>query len=110
MYADTEDELHAMAAKIGMKKSWYQGPPKHANLPHYDLVPSRRAAAVSLGAIEHCRHRMVNFMRQNGHPGLRDRAPLELKNPCCRSDVAPRDESGQSAPEGATSDRPSARL
>lgn len=49
MWADTEDELHAMAKKIGMKKEWFQN---HGKLPHYDLVPTRRAAAIRYGAIE----------------------------------------------------------
>lgn len=50
MAADTLEELHAMAIKIGMKRSWFQGKnPKH---PHYDLVKSRRNKAVALGAKE----------------------------------------------------------
>jgi Protein of unknown function (DUF4031) len=60
MYADTLDELHTMAERIGMKRSWFQNKTK---LPHYDLVPSRRAAAVKLGAIEHSRSEMVSFMK-----------------------------------------------
>jgi len=60
MYADTLDELHAMAIRIGMKKSWFQN---HRFLPHYDLVKSKRALAVSAGAIEHSRREMINFSR-----------------------------------------------
>ena len=51
MWADTEAELHEMAAKIGMKREWYQ-PKKTAAPGHYDLVPTRRAAALSAGAQE----------------------------------------------------------
>ncbi len=51
MFADTEDELHAMAAKIGLRREWFQPYPAH-RLPHYDLVPSRRREAVAAGAIE----------------------------------------------------------
>lgn len=47
--ADTEDELHAFAAKIGMRRAWFQ---PHKRLPHYDLIASKRALAVALGAIE----------------------------------------------------------
>lgn len=43
------DELHAMAMRIGMKRSWFQNKPR---FPHYDLTPSRRAAAVRAGAVE----------------------------------------------------------
>lgn len=51
MTADTEEELDAMALKIGLKLAWKQ----HAGNPgrvHYDLTPSRRALAVKCGAVE----------------------------------------------------------
>lgn len=49
--ADTLDELHAMAAKIGLKRSWFQ--PSHLlHHCHYDLTPGKRAAAVRAGAVE----------------------------------------------------------
>jgi hypothetical protein len=41
-------DLHAFAARIGMKRAWYQD---HPVMPHYDLVPKRRAAALKLGAV-----------------------------------------------------------
>lgn len=49
MVADTEEELHAMAAKIGMKRSWFQ-PASKQQVPHYDLVASKRKLAVQNGA------------------------------------------------------------
>ncbi len=45
MIADTEEELHAMAERIGMRRTWYQG-------DHYDLRPETRALALAEGAIE----------------------------------------------------------
>jgi hypothetical protein len=53
LFADHEDEakLHEIAAAIGMKRSWFQ-PDRRGDCSHYDLVPSKRAAAVRLGAIE----------------------------------------------------------
>ena len=45
MIADGEDELHAMAARIGIARRWYQG-------DHYDVSLERRAVAVALGAQE----------------------------------------------------------
>ena len=45
MIADTEDELHAMADKIGVARKWYQK-------DHYDISLSKRAEAVRLGAVE----------------------------------------------------------
>ena len=47
--ADTLDELHDFAAKIGMKRAWFQD---HKLLPHYDLTPARRIVAVRLGATQ----------------------------------------------------------
>ena len=46
-----EAELHDFAARIGMKRGWFQPWPK-ASINHYDLTVKRRAAAVKLGVIE----------------------------------------------------------
>lgn len=51
MLADTLEELHAMADKIGIARKWYQGPPK-TRYPHYDIALSKRAIAVQCGALE----------------------------------------------------------
>jgi hypothetical protein len=48
MWADTDAELHQMAGFVGMKRAWFQ----NKSLPHYDLVPPRRAAAIAAGARE----------------------------------------------------------
>ena len=45
MIADTEAELHAMAARIGVARRWYQG-------DHYDVCVAKRALAVRFGARE----------------------------------------------------------
>ena len=62
MYADTLPELHALAARIGLKRSWFQ---PHPLLPHYDLTPSRRIAAVGCGAVEVTHAAMVARMRES---------------------------------------------
>jgi len=49
MIADSLDELHAMADKIGMERRWFQAPPK-ASHPHYDIPENKRAKALRLGA------------------------------------------------------------
>lgn len=51
MTADTLDELHAMADQIGMKRQWFQTPPK-ASHPHYDIPEHLRTKALALGALE----------------------------------------------------------
>lgn len=48
MFADTLEELHAMADAIGMKRSWFQD----ERAAHYDLTASKRKRAVELGAVE----------------------------------------------------------
>lgn len=45
MIADNEDELHAMAQRIGVARRWYQG-------DHYDICMAKREMAVRLGAVE----------------------------------------------------------
>jgi hypothetical protein len=45
MIADTEAELHAMAARIGIARRWYQG-------DHYDIALAKRALAIAAGAVE----------------------------------------------------------
>lgn len=43
MIADTENELHEMADKIGIARRWYQG-------DHYDICKSKRELAIQYGA------------------------------------------------------------
>ncbi|CDN52518.1 Bcep22gp48 domain protein [Neorhizobium galegae bv. officinalis bv. officinalis str. HAMBI 1141] len=59
MWADTEQELLAMADRIGVQRKWIQGHPtlsfgKHRNASwvHFDIAKSKRALAVRAGAIE----------------------------------------------------------
>src|SRR3546814_16558072 len=49
MLADTDQELHAMAARIGVARRWHQ----KAGTPHshYDICLSKRAKAVAAGAV-----------------------------------------------------------
>jgi len=60
MLADSVDELHAFAEKIGMKRSWFQ--PK--STPHYDLSKSRRLLAIQNGAVEIEADKVVEIIRK----------------------------------------------
>ena len=51
MIADTDEELHSMAEKIGIARKWWQSPEKTSG-SHYDIALSKRAIAVRLGAVE----------------------------------------------------------
>lgn len=50
MWADTIDELTAMANVIGVDYKWLQKPPK-ASWVHFDVAKSKRALAIENGAI-----------------------------------------------------------
>ena len=54
------DALHALAEAIGLKRSWFQT----GSLPHYDLTPSKRDAALVAGAVALDRHQAVAMWRE----------------------------------------------
>lgn len=49
LMADTDDELHAFAARLGLKRAWHQkaGTP----ISHYDVTEPKRQQALRLGAV-----------------------------------------------------------
>jgi hypothetical protein len=47
--ADTREELHAFAARLGLRRAWFQD---DKVLWHYDITPGKRVQAVHLGASE----------------------------------------------------------
>ena len=61
MLADTPAELHAMADRICVARHWYQ---HQASTPHYDVCKSKRALAISFGAIEVDRAGMTQAIRK----------------------------------------------
>lgn len=57
MFADTDEELHAMARKIGVARRWHQrpaceAPGMDASWSHYDICLSKKAHAIRSGATE----------------------------------------------------------
>lgn len=60
MVADTYDELHAMADRLGIQRKWFQNKP--GGTPHYDICKSKRVKAVELGAVEVDRRQMCAIM------------------------------------------------
>jgi hypothetical protein len=48
--ADTVDELHAFAAKLGLKRHWYQER-RTVDRCHYDVTEWQRDRAIKLGAV-----------------------------------------------------------
>ena len=51
LWADSQDELFAMADRIGVARKWFQRPPK-ASWEHFDICLSKKAHAIAAGAIE----------------------------------------------------------
>ncbi len=60
MLADSIEELHGMADKIGLKRSWFQ--PRSS--PHYDLSVEKRKLALAAGAIEVDRYGLVEVIKR----------------------------------------------
>jgi hypothetical protein len=59
LMATTVEELHEFAAKIGLKRSWYQP----QSTPHYDVTAHYRQKAVEAGAAELDRAGIVSLCR-----------------------------------------------
>jgi hypothetical protein len=51
MQADTIEELHAMADRLGLERRWFQSRPGKPWHDHYDLTQRRRKQAIQMGAI-----------------------------------------------------------
>jgi hypothetical protein len=62
MYASSPEELHAFAARLGLKRSWFQD----KRVPHYDLTVRKHAMALSLGAKQHDRHQAMRYWIKQG--------------------------------------------
>lgn len=61
LVADSLEELHAMADRIGLRRSWFQ-PRSH---PRYDVSRQKRALAMRFGAIEVDRKGLVEVIQRN---------------------------------------------
>lgn len=60
MMADTLEELHAMADKIGVNRKWFQ--PESS--PHYDICLEKKKLALAAGAQEADRYKIVELIRK----------------------------------------------
>ena len=49
MWADSTDDLYALANQLGLKREWAQ---VNRGRIHFDLTPAQRAKAISLGVQE----------------------------------------------------------
>lgn len=68
MVADTLDELHAMADKIGVSRRWFQNKPGH---PHYDIALSKKKLAIQFGAQEITTRQLVAHLTKREPDSLK---------------------------------------
>ena len=73
LVADSDEELHAFVARLGMRREWFQDKPGRPHHAHYDLPERARAEAVAHGAVEVSWRdlgRMLRERRTSSAPGL----------------------------------------
>ncbi len=72
LFTDSADltELHEVAARVGMRRSWFQ---TDGAMPHYDLNLSRRESALAAGAVKADRFTTVECIRI--HRAAKERKP-----------------------------------
>jgi hypothetical protein len=51
LQADTLEELHAFAGRLGMRREWFQSKSGRPDKDHYDLTRAGRELALRLGAV-----------------------------------------------------------
>ncbi len=85
LFADSQDELHAFAARLGLRRSYFQpGRPlggKPSPFWHYDVTAGKRMRAIQLGAMPVGRRESVRIMRERDErhaaPGAAEASPRE---------------------------------
>lgn len=73
LLADDIDELHRFAARLGIYRASYQGPPRTC-VPHYDLTQYERQRAIALGAIACSREEIAAIVRRTRERNLAARS------------------------------------
>ena len=69
LLADDPDELHAMAALLGIPPRGYQRHRRSAALNHYDVPEELRRQAIALGAVPITWREMARLTRRWRHAG-----------------------------------------
>jgi hypothetical protein len=65
LFADSQDELHEFAGRLGLKRSYFQpGKGNRSWTWHYDVTAGKRAESVKLGAVEVTWRDSVRIMRE----------------------------------------------
>jgi len=69
LLGDDEQELHALAAAIGCRRSRYQHRPARPWVDHYDIDEERRRMALGHGAVELTRREVCALIARKRHAG-----------------------------------------
>lgn len=76
LIADTREELHAFAARLGLRRAWFQDPvvsgkpmaarpgSRHAQMWHYDVTETKRQEAIRLGAVAVTSRELTEIIRR----------------------------------------------
>lgn len=79
LLADTDEELHAMADRIGVARKWWQAPPRHSS--HYDIAKSKRALAIEYGAVPITLRQAARMSATRRRTGVLGLPPVNLGRP-----------------------------
>ena len=74
--ADSDEELHAFAARLGMRRAWFQHKPSRPHQAHYDVPERTRSQALHLGAVP-VTWRQVGRMMRDRRTGRPVREPAD---------------------------------
>jgi len=97
LIADTQEELHDFAARLGLRRSWFQEPKGFGSLPlkpeslkaqqwHYDVTGPKREQAIKMGAIPVTQREMSGIIRAR-HARLFPEAAAELERRSAENDA-----------------------
>lgn len=78
LVADSLDELHFFAKKMGLKRAWFQ---ETASYPHYDVTIEVRAQALLYGAKSADRRIIIGCARklkEELHTVKKNKIPIQL--------------------------------
>ncbi len=71
LVADEDDELHVFAARLGMRREWFQHKAHRPYQGHYDVPERSRQLALDLGAVPVTWRQVGAMMRARRRAGVR---------------------------------------
>lgn len=86
LMADTDDELHEFAHRLGLKRSWHQKP--GTPISHYDVTESKRQLALKLGA------KPIGYMSRESMDLIRQRRAALIVDKVAKHDAQQAEQGG----------------